>query len=218
MSKENMLVEFVDPFLPPPLGFTRYTGDIRHIEELVRKLEYKPNVENSITTDTYLLDRPEFSDLKQYISDFIHVYTERVFKSRQQIEIKQSWCNWNLSGESHPKHIHPNSYLSGVMFIKSDENSAPLMIENHLRPYYLYVDLWNAKEHEENKQFPPDKYSSLGNSAIPIPPIEGNIVLFPSPTPHLVPQNPSSRDRLTLAFNTFPKLPFGSEGDATYVY
>ena len=40
----------------------------------------------------------------------------------------------------------------------------------------------------------------------------------PSPTPHFVPENTVDGERISLAFNTWPEGPFGSEKDLTYGY
>ena len=126
----------------------------------------------------------------------------------------QSWVNITNNGESHPKHYHPNSYMSGVMFIKSAPDSPPLMLENHIRPHQLFVDLLDGGDND----LEPNEFKSCISPVEQIAPLQGTIVLFPSPTPHLVPKSSSKEERITLAFNTWPARPFGSEKDVTYVY
>tara|TARA_Y100001970_G_scaffold1471_1_gene1781 strand:+ start:1742 stop:2380 length:639 start_codon:yes stop_codon:yes gene_type:complete len=209
--------QYIDMFLPPPLGVTQFPGDINYIQKVCKELEFQRNSCNSITIDNYLLNKPELIDLKTYIGDFVHRYTRTVFHSNQEIDITQSWVNITDSGEEHPKHQHPNSYMSGVMFVKSCNDSPPLLIENYLRPQYSFVDLYDGGR-LDNSDVPPNKYISTNTPIYPVMPVQGNIVLFSSPTPHMVPKNNSKEERITLAFNTYPKRPFGSERDVTYVY
>ncbi len=208
--------QYIDMFLPPPLGVTEFPGDINHIQKLCKELTFQRNNANSITVENYLLDKPQFIDLKTYIINFVHRYTRTVYHSSQQINLTQSWVNITNDGEEHPKHLHPNSYLSGVMFVKSCETSPPLLIENYLRPQYAFMDLYDGGR-LDNSEIQMNKYVATNTPIFPVAPIQGNIVLFTSPTPHLVPKNTSGEERITLAFNTYPKTPFGSENDVTYV-
>tara|TARA_B100000965_G_scaffold220048_1_gene184130 strand:- start:1289 stop:1918 length:630 start_codon:yes stop_codon:yes gene_type:complete len=206
--------QYITLFAPPPLGMTHWNGDLKYLEDEIKKYEFQRNTENSITLSNRLLDDPPFVDLKNFIHDFVHRYTRKVFRTYQKIEMKQSWVNITNSGESHPKHMHPNSYLSGVMFVKADQNAPPLMFENQFRPYHLYVDLYDGGD----PSLPPNEFRNCDIATEVIDPVPGRIVLFPSPTPHLVPKSSSKEERITLAFNTWPARPFGSEFDVTYVY
>tara|TARA_B100001250_G_scaffold319831_1_gene282676 strand:- start:68 stop:703 length:636 start_codon:yes stop_codon:yes gene_type:complete len=206
---------YVNMFSPPPLGVTQFTGDIRYIEKLVREYEFQRNTCNSITVTDTILDDPQFIDLRNFILNFVHRYTEKVCRSKQAIELKQSWANITDTNEIHPTHMHPNSFISGVMFVKSDSHSPPLMVENPWRPYYYSVDLYSG---DTDSQLSPNEFESSLAPVYQITPDEGKIVLFPSPTPHFVPESYSEHDRITLAFNTYPTRPFGSKKDVTYVH
>mgnify|MGYP001028025776 FL=1 len=206
--------QYITLFSPPPLGMTHWDGDLKYLEDEIKKYEFQRNSENSITVSNRLLDDPPFIDLKNFIHDFVYRYTLKVFRTRQKIEMKQSWVNITDSGESHPKHMHPNSYLSGVMFVKADQDAPPLMFENQFRPYQLYVDLYDGGD----QSLPPNEFSNCDIANEAIAPVPGRIVLFTSPSPHLVPKSMSKSERITLSFNTWPARPFGSEHDVTYVY
>ena len=206
--------QYLNLFSPPPVAITYWDGDLQYIENEIKKYEFEKNTSNSITTSNRLLDDPPFVDLRRYIHDFVKRYTEKVFRSRQKIDVMQSWVNITNNRESHPKHYHPNSYMSGVMFIKSSPDSPPLIFENHIRPSSLFVDLLSPGDND----LEPNEFSSCISPVEQIAPLMGTIVLFPSPTPHLVPQSQSKEERITLAFNTWPARPFGDEKNVTYVY
>ena len=62
--------QYIDMFLPPPLGVTEFPGDINHIQKLCKELTFQRNNANSITVENYLLDKPQFIDLKTYIINY----------------------------------------------------------------------------------------------------------------------------------------------------
>tara|TARA_B100001113_G_scaffold303198_1_gene262999 strand:- start:44 stop:676 length:633 start_codon:yes stop_codon:yes gene_type:complete len=206
--------QYITLFAPPPLGMTHWDGDLSYLESEIKKYEFERNTSNFITTSNRLLDDPPFIDLKNFIHNFVNRYTLKIFRTRQKIDMMQSWVNITNNGDAHPKHYHPNSYMSGVMFVKSSSDAPPLMIENHYRPLQLYVDLYDGGD----PTLPPNEFSNCDKSSEIIQPIPGRIVLFTSPTPHLVPVSSSKEERITLAFNTWPARPFGSNKDVTYVY
>ncbi len=47
--------------------------------------------------------------------------------------------------------------------------------------------------------------------------IPGELILFSSMLTHHVPKNISDKPRISLSFNTYPKIPFGSEIGLTKV-
>lgn len=206
--------QYITLFSPPPLGMTYWDGDLKYIEDEIKKYEFQRNTKNSITISNLLLDDPPFVDLKKFIHNFVNRYTIKIFRTRQKINMMQSWVNITNTGESHPKHFHPNSFLSGVMFVKSSPDAPPLMIENHYRALQSYVDLYDGGD----PTLPPNEFSNCDKATEIIEPIPGRIILFTSPTPHLVPESSSKEERITLAFNTWPARPFGSNKDVTYVY
>tara|TARA_B100000287_G_scaffold139246_1_gene131200 strand:+ start:274 stop:912 length:639 start_codon:yes stop_codon:yes gene_type:complete len=206
--------QYLNLFTPPPVAITYWDGDLFYLENEIKKYEFEKNTSNSISTSNRLLDDPPFVDLRKYIHAFVQRYTEKVFRTKQKIDLMQSWVNITNNGESHPKHYHPNSYMSGVMFIKSAPDSPPLILENHIRPHQLFVDLLDGG----NDDLKPNEFKSCISPVEQISPLQGTIVLFPSPTPHLVPKSSSKEERITLAFNTWPARPFGSDKDVTYVY
>ena len=59
--------QYIDMFLPPPLGVTQFPGDINYIQKVCKELEFQRNSCNSITIDNYLLNKPELIDLKTSI-------------------------------------------------------------------------------------------------------------------------------------------------------
>tara|TARA_B100001996_G_scaffold163650_1_gene124811 strand:+ start:893 stop:1528 length:636 start_codon:yes stop_codon:yes gene_type:complete len=205
--------QYFNFFCPPPVGITHWDGDCEYIETKIKEGMFKKSQSNSLSLDRNILDNPTFIDLKKFIHSFIQRYTEKVFRTNQKIKLLQSWANIENNGDCHPVHFHPNSYMSGVMFVKSSFDSPPLILENPFRPYQLSVDLFNGVGYD----FPPNELTNFSMKMTEIKPIPGNVVIFPSLTPHRVPQSHGG-ERMTIAFNSYPELPFGSEEGVTQVY
>ena len=206
--------QYFDLFAPPPISITSWGGDLDYIQNKIKKYEFSKSEHNSRSISNRLLDEPSLIDLKKFIIGFVHRYTENVLRSTQKINLLNSWGNLEYEGDSHPPHFHPNSYLSGVMFIKSEFDSPPLILENNLRPYQLSVDLFS-----DDKSFlPPNEFGNCNMRVATIQSIPGRVVLFPSPITHHVPKSKSKGERITIAFNTYPELPFGSESKVTHVF
>jgi len=201
-------------FSPPPLGVTQFTGDIKYVQKIVKENQFESNGGwNSISNDKWILDVPELIDLKNIINNFIRRYVLKVFGIDHSVDITQSWSTVTNNGEEHPVHFHPNSYLSGVMFVKSSDDSSPLLLHNNIKLPSISLDLYDGKE----SNIPPNEFASVTASTFSVAPTEGSIVLFPSLTPHGVCKSRSKDERIIIAFNTFPRLPFGCERETNLV-
>tara|TARA_B100000427_G_C15236849_1_gene475930 strand:+ start:49 stop:648 length:600 start_codon:yes stop_codon:yes gene_type:complete len=121
-----------------------------------------------------------------------HFSDKEIFKENLQIEISALWANINGKGNYNVSHIHPNSDISGVLWIKIPENSGVIEFTsphmyNQFRERQIY-----KKKILDNAGIHPAWY---------LTPIEGNIVFFPSSIFHNVNSNESEEDRISVSFN-----------------
>ena len=86
-------------------------------------------------------------------------------------------------------HVHPNSNISGVIWIKIPNDSGNL--------YFHNPD--NFQKHKEI-----NFYKSFLNQGegYELEPQEGNVVLFPSCLQHEVTKNLSNDERVSISFNS----------------
>ena len=103
-----------------------------------------------------------------------------------------AWININPPGAYNVKHNHPSSDLAGVLWIKCPENCGDILFEapNDFQTY-KEIESYNDKFKYENK-FHHGYY---------FPPIEGRILVFPAHLVHLVKENKSLSDRISVSFN-----------------
>ena len=103
-----------------------------------------------------------------------------------------AWININPPGAYNVKHNHPSSDLAGVLWIKCPENCGDILFE-------APNDFQTYKEIESyNDKF---KYENKFNHSYYFPPIEGRILVFPAHLVHLVKENKSLSDRISVSFN-----------------
>ena len=154
---------------------------------------------NQLSEEMGILDRPEFKSMKDVVFSHVKKYEKDVcgFKSSLSFKLTESWYKETVPGDDHLDHNHPNSMLSGVVYLnvpkgdKSHEGINLIHIEN--RGVF--------KHHDFRYDYTPTKYNQISTF---IPVETGDIVLFPSYLYHFVSRNESENEsRRIISFNTF---------------
>ena len=102
------------------------------------------------------------------------------------------WMNVNGLGDYNRSHNHPNSHMSGILYLKSSEKSGDVVFDS---PYTF--SSWNELS-SYTKEFV--ERTNCHNS-FRFYPIEGRMIVFPSHFKHFVEENKSDEDRISIAFN-----------------
>jgi uncharacterized protein (TIGR02466 family) len=204
-KKPDEMKVAVHQLFPTPVVFTNLDRPLSKKEkDFIKKCSNKQrtNTGNTSSEDNNILDHEEMVDIKNHIQKFINYYMENIEMSIDGVELRitQSWLNFTKKGQYHHKHAHPNSYVSGVFYIDADVKNDKI---------YFYQEEWKQIKihHKDWNQFNSDSWwYSVGS---------GDIILFPSSTPHMVDQVQTSSERISLAFNTFPVGYMGDDDDLT---
>ena len=200
----------INMFQIPPLMVFQYDGDMNKLLEYVSNIEYRDSTGNIKSKSDYILDEKELSVLKKFCLESVQEYISDVLGISDEIEIQQSWVNVNKPGQNHPEHYHGNSFISGVFYLSSDqEEGSPITFKSEL--HKSNFSILTVPEDPFTKYYP-SVAASFNYPSIP-----GELILFSSTTTHLVPTNKSDEVRVSLSFNTYPKIPFGSKVGLTYV-
>jgi len=162
-------------------------------KKYVSELEMIDNAGNSMSKNDKVLDSKELSNLKQFIDEEIFVFKKKFLqmKDENEIYITQSWVNISNPDQFHPKHKHPNSVISGVMFFdeNDDESLPPIRFHRTLEMFPLEFEFDNLNE------------SNAGCRSFET--VQGSLILFPSLLEHDVEKNRSARVRTSISFNTY---------------
>jgi len=114
------------------------------------------------------------------------------------LEITDSWYRETFPSNNHPVHNHPNSLLSGVVYLNIPENSGNHAGINFETKHHMFKG-FHFEYHSEK----PNKYNAR-TTYVPVK--TGDIILFPSWIDHYVTPNESETDsRKIISFNTFLK-------------
>jgi len=135
-------------------------------------------------TMTMLLNK-----IGQPIDNFLDYY--QLDKDKYTAEYSEAWFIVNEKNNYNVPHIHQNSFLSGVFYLQTYDNTGDIVFHHH------------AKNIDYHKQ-PNDAFKNYEphNSEIwKITPQNGDLIVFPSFLYHSVSENKSEDLRIILSFN-----------------
>lgn len=170
-------------------------------KSFIMGLERRPNLGNSTSLENYLLENKKLSRLKEFFYKSVNHYFNEVYQPMFDVSLKitQCWANFSERNQWHHQHAHPNSFISGVFYVHSNNELDKIVF---LKPGgYRQIDI----PHEH------DKWNMFNSETWFLNSIENQLILFPSSLTHNVEVIETDRIRVSLSFNTFPQ---GIIGDA----
>ncbi len=158
----------------------------------------RPNVLNTRCVDTHVLNAPEMQSLRAAVAESIAQFGRKVISSdpRHEFYLTQSWLNYTKPGESHHRHHHTNSLISGVLYVSADKEADGITFYRGNSSQIMVTDKglnWYSA--------PSWRFSVA----------TGDLVLFPSYLTHSVEQTGGNHTRISLAFNAFVRGEIGAE-------
>ena len=162
---------------------------------------------NYTSKENYFLDK-ELPLLRRFFEKSINTYSKKVLGVDTQdlnYRITQSWINICSPNASHHQHTHPNSFISGVFYIKVNSGSDKITFIN---------EFMQKKEIKIEKGV---EFNSFNASEWRHYVRKGELILFPSNLTHYVPPVEGESDRISLSFNVFPYGILGSEENLTHL-
>ena len=103
-----------------------------------------------------------------------------------------AWANINGPNCYNIKHDHPTSNLSGVLWIKCPKECGNIVFESPV----------SYQTHAEVESYTEEFLNSINYyHSFYFTPTEGTILVFPSHLNHLVKDNKSNDDRISVSFN-----------------
>ena len=134
---------------------------------------------------------PIFEDLKKLLDLHVAQFSAELDFNLEGrgLKLEDIWINILSEGGNHSAHLHPNSVVSGTIYIVMPPETSAIKFEDPRHPKMMAAPsrLVNAKEYL--KPF------------IYINPLVGEILLWESWLRHEVPMNMSSEERISISFN-----------------
>jgi len=138
--------------------------------------------------------------LHKWIEECLYIVKEDIKEFKENISellISQSWMNCAYKGEVHDIHTHSLSILSGIIFLTEPSHTI-----FHYDSIYKNDFLFPKEDFIE-------KYCHSGK--------KGQLIIFPSTTPHYVGPHLDDKPRFTMSFNTWFKGSMGNKYTANYI-
>ena len=185
----------IESLFPTPLLITKLNRNITDNEKQFIKdsaLSVRNNINNSITTSNNVLDNNELKDIKEYIETHIQEYKQKIISPKYDntLYITESWINYTNKNQSHHKHSHDNSLVSGVFYFN--------IVENDSITFY-------KKKSGLSLSFDTETANVFNSLSYRLPVSNNMLILFPSELEHEVDINIQDKTRISLSFNVFVK-------------
>lgn len=157
-----------------------------------------PNVDNARSIDTHVLDSVELRPLRSIIEPHVQDFCRKTITTSGKVKffITQSWINYTLKGQSHHRHCHTNSLVSGVLYISAVKEVDRICF---YRPPVTGI----AVDNDNRNWYNADSWAF--NVGV------GDMLLFPSSLSHGVERTVGEHTRISLSFNVFLKGQLGSD-------
>lgn len=202
ISNENIITLF--PTVAAKVKLDReFTAKEMKLLKPDDELDMRPNEGNRSSKNNYILDLPAFKKLKKELETSVNEYFQHVWmpKTDCSLYITQSWLNTTIAGQYHHKHEHPNSFVSGVLYIDAD-------IENDR------IQFFSGKPYQQ-LTVDPREFTYFNSSSWWLSVETRDIMLFPSSLTHMVTTKNGENTRTSLAFNTFLRGTWGDNDSLT---
>ena len=178
-------------------GFTK--NELREIKSAYS--DSQTNFGNYLSKDTFVLERNELKRIKKFALESVNRFAVECLDVKNiKFRITQSWANMTEAGHFHHEHSHPNSIMSGVIYVDVSEGDCIRFRKDKVSEFRLHYNSFN--------QFTSPTF--VVDAKI------GEMLLFPSMMYHDVP-HVVSQNRVSIAFNTFVDGDLGNIEDLTNV-
>jgi uncharacterized protein (TIGR02466 family) len=140
---------------------------------------------------------PYFKELVKKIKISVLRLAEHYWKVKKgyKVDVVSMWLNSNEKNMNHPPHNHANTFISGVIWLDGEKGEYPSL--KFLRPYALPI-------------LPIiEKYNEINSNVLSEFSEKDKIVFFPSYLFHYVDRNNKRKPRISIAFDTVLRGPYG---------
>ena len=159
---------------------------------------YSDRQRNSRTVNVQLNKDIRYNILFDWIYDCLQELKDTLCFNCDELKVVQSWGNKSAIGQYHTEHNHPNSFVSGIIYLNDSESGTIFNVDNiWASSSYSNIRLWHPNS-DDHKIF----YQQ--------PAIAGDMIIFPSSLNHGVGINRSDDIRYTISFNAFPSGRIGN--------
>ena len=187
---------------PTPVSFFMINREITKFEsKFIEGQPRFPNEGNETSSNRNILSSKAMTSIRAFIETSLEEYVKNIYatKNDTKFKITQSWLNFTEVGQFHHKHAHPNSFLSGVFYPKTNPDDK----------IYFYKDGYPQIE------LLSETFNVYNSKSWWLSAATGQLVIFPSSLQHMVERAKGPDTRISLSFNSFPTGYIGNETSLT---
>jgi|LakMenE18May11ns_1017448.scaffolds.fasta_scaffold9918748_3 hypothetical protein len=209
MKPTSSITTIVEPeisgIFPTPVYISHMDRPFTPSEmEIFQNAEQKTvaNAGNITSANNYILNEPGLESIRNILTAHTAEFIKRIYSPKYEIVpyITQSWSNYTKENEYHHSHEHPNSFISGVLYINANDEHDKITFQKkgyqQIKPVSSEFNWYNSESWFYTVR-------------------TGMIILFPSGTTHMVENKGGDNKRISLAFNTFFKGTMGENSQLT---
>lgn len=193
---QNILKEFIKPRLfifNIELDTQDIINKIYDYEDIFKKNEFtKDGHENIYQSEHTLNKKEEFKQLSQKLEVLLNLNLSNFFNDIK-IKIHKMWFVITQDKGIIKKHSHFDSDLSGVLYLKVDENPQDKL--GSLKIYNIFKNLEVLKYNDNEKKF---NVSKVNEEYFYFTPKLNSLIIFNSYIEHSVENSSSNNDRISL--------------------
>ena len=197
-------MEEIFPLFSTPIYKSELNEDLDLIKKELSSLEYSCYSSNngyfSINQD--ILNLQSFLNLKKSIEKKIDAFLFDFLKFKKfEHCFSNSWINLHKPNNFSQKHLHQNSFYSGILYLQVPEKDSGTITFHHPQEIPTFCSSTLSPQIIEHNSFNSKEWFFL--------PKENMLLLFPSHLSHSVSENNTKSDRFSLSFNIFLRGTFG---------
>ena len=154
------------------LDLEKHPNLITPEEEIIRKTSVRSSMLGLHTKDIFEGDWKK-TPSGTWFADMVYSKLEGLSFVNEIVTLSNSWFMLNTTNSWNLPHVHPDSYISGVLYVKATPS-------DKIGNLYVIKDTSTAE----------------------YVPVEGELLLFHSSLLHMVGPNQTNEERIVISFNT----------------
>jgi uncharacterized protein (TIGR02466 family) len=195
------------PIFPTAIGRSilnrNFTNSEIHVFKQLSN-DVRENEGNFTSINSNVLNLNELKDIKDFILTETNQYLTEIFSPANNLNlyITSSWVNYSRYGNYHHRHNHPNSIISGVLYINANSDIDSIRF---------------FKTNNSSIDISTNNYNQYNSKSWNVHVNSNDLILFPSMLDHQVDIVRNNETRISLAFNTFVKGQIGDTNLNTFL-
>ena len=154
----------------------------------MRRSSPQPPSGRAWQSDQELHRLAEFHELVSCINGVTENVLDHLKIRYDAFEITACWANVNAPGSAHRSHSHPNNFLSGVYYVKTQDGADT-------------INFHDPRSQTGIIRPPVTELTADNTDQVVVNVVDGTLLLFPSWLHHSVDPNQSDEERISISFN-----------------